>query len=129
MLLVHKPLRAGVSFDEYRRLRGALMRPTFDCGRHPVPGTSAHPRLGGKPGPRRDLLRSALAAGASRAEASARTVSYFVLHLVTSENRLCYPPRNYADLVACSDVLENLPAVLCPASARDRPTRERIGRE
>ena len=55
--------------------------------------------------------------------------TYCLLHLCASEARLCYPPKGYADLVACGDVLEHLLAVLSPGAAKDIITRDRLGRE
>ncbi len=112
---------------EFRRLRRVL-RATVDCSAHPVPGTSVHPRLAGKDGRRHDLFAAACARGASPRDASARVTAYCILHLCASEARLCYPPKGYADLVACGDVLEHLLAVLSPGAANDVVTRNRLGR-
>ena len=74
--------------SEFRRLRGAF-GPTFACQQHPVPGTGVLPRLAGKDGKRCDLLRSSPQHRATSFQAAARTIKYGILHLTTSEARLC----------------------------------------
>ena len=116
------PSLAGISMDAFRRLGGAL-EPTLTCCHHCVPGTPIRPRKGGKVGPRCDCLAAGLHAGERESDAASRVTMYRLLYLFASEERLRYPPKSYADLVACGDVLEHLLAVFSPGGPAGRAAR------
>ena len=85
------PSLADMSLDAFRSLDGAL-KPTFDCCRHCVPGTSLRPRKGGKAGPRGDLLASVFQTDARVSAVAVKVTFYYcLLHLFASEERLRNP--------------------------------------